>query len=198
MEIKKINCANQLNETEKFYVNHLLWGTKVCPETYGQIGFIPEDGFYIQMVCKESDPRSVYTKDQEPVCKDSAMEVFFLFPQKDGRIYINLEFNANGALLAQYGEARSGRAYFTEDMCKRVDCKAFKEDGMWHAKLKLPLDLVEEIVHPLPIREGSHFYCNFYKISETKEIEHYASYSPVKTEMPDFHRPEYFTECVIV
>jgi len=183
--------------SEMFFVDQLLWGTKECPKTYGHIRFVPEEGFYLKMICEEQNPRSVYKNNLDPVYKDSAMEAFFLFPQKHSRIYINLEFNSNGALLAQYGENRSDRQSFTEEMCKKIDCRAQKGEKCWIAELKLPLDVIEEICDPLPIQVGSRFYCNFYKISETKEIEHYAAYSPIKTEKPDFHRPEYFAEVVI-
>ncbi|MGN1267535.1 MAG: carbohydrate-binding family 9-like protein [Dorea sp.] len=197
MEVKRIDCVEQLDETEAFFVNHLMWGTKKCPKTYGYIGFIPEQGFCLKMICEEKNPLNIYKNNLDPVYKDSAMEAFFLFPQKDSRIYLNLEFNSNGALLAQYGEDRNHRCNFTNEMCKRIDCMAHKEEDRWVAELKLPLDIIEEICHPLPIQVESQFYCNFYKISETKEIEHYAAYSPVKTETPDFHRPEYFMEAVI-
>ncbi len=180
-----------------FQVDHLLWGTTECPKTYGQLEFVPGEGFIIKMTCEEENPLTVYDKDGDPVYKDSAMEAFFLFPQGETRIYINLEFNSNGALLAQYREKRHDRAFFTEEMCKKVDCRTEKKDGYWTAELKLPLDLIEEICHPLPIEEGSKIYCNFYKISETKEIEHYAAWNPVLTETPNFHRPDYFREVVV-
>ena len=37
-------------------------------------------------------------------------------------------------------------------------------------------------------------YCNFYKISESPEIEHYMSYSRIESDTPDFHLPVYFAE----
>ncbi len=63
--------------------------------------------------------------------------------------------------------------------------------------MKLPVSILEEIYGPLHLEEGSTFTCNFYKISETKEIEHYASYSPILSEIPSFHLTEFFETAII-
>ena len=47
--------------------------------------------------------------------------------------------------------------------------------------------------------EGSYFYMQiFIKISESKEAEHYASYSPILSSVPSFHVPEFFADAKIV
>src|SRR5699024_12642152 len=71
------------------------------------------------MTCFETDPLRRQTGFQVPVYLDSAMEEFFHFPFSGKRSrklspHINLEFNANGTLLAQYGFARTGRTPFSE------------------------------------------------------------------------------------
>ena len=50
----------------------------------------------------------------------------------------------------------------------------------------------------MKLEKGSTFYCNFYKISESKDIEHYAAYAPITSPVPSFHMPEYFAEAVLV
>lgn len=106
IEVPAISSAEELENVEPFRVEHLLWGTTQIPETYGYLGFVPSDGFYLKMVCREKNP--------------------------------------------------------------------------------LHLDV------------GSSFWCNFYKISEAAEIEHYASYAPIRTEIPSFHLPEFFATADIV
>ena len=105
IEVPAISSAEELENVEPFRVEHLLWGTTQIPETYGYLGFVPSDGFYLKMVCKEKNPLRVYEKNQDPVYRDSAMEAFFQFDSERERntnaLYLNLEVNANGALRAE-------------------------------------------------------------------------------------------------
>lgn len=195
MDVEILQNSSELEMTRPFRVETLLWGTKKIPETYGYLGFVPGDGFYLKMVCEEADPLRTYTEDQDPVYQDSAMEAFVMFESDRERegfpIYMNLEVNANGALLAAYGKERVYRSYFSKDEVRAFSCKACIESDRWSITLKIPLSVLEQIYGPLHLEEGSRFRCNFYKISETAACEHYASYSPVLSETPDFHLPEF-------
>lgn len=201
MIVEMICSSNDLEKTEPFYVDKLLWGTKEIPKTYGYIGFVPEDGFYLKMVCEEKDPLRTYTDDRSPVYRDSAMEAFLLFESGRERTgvhtYLNFEMNANGALLAAYGKERTYRSYFSREECQTFECRARVEEEKWSVTLRIPVSALEQIYGPLDLKEGSTFSCNFYKISETKEIEHYASYSPILSDTPSFHVPEFFETAVI-
>lgn len=200
MRVKMIKSAAELSFVEPFYVEHLLWGTRSIPKTYGYIGFVQDEGFYLKMICEEQNPLRTYIHDQDPVYQDSAMEAFFMFEEEHSEepIYFNLEMNSNGALLAAYGKDRLCRTGFSRENCRRIGCEAKIGEESWEVSFHVPLSLLHEIYGLFHLGEGSTFSCNFYKISETKEIEHYASYSPVLTEMPDFHRPEFFEKAVIV
>lgn len=199
MKVKILQNAGELEQTTPFYVDKLLWGTETSPKTYGYLGFVPEEGFYLKMICEEDHPLRNYKENKEPVYRDSAMEAFFMFEtQKTGlSVYLNFEMNANGALLAAYGASRTYRSYFSDEDYQRFDCKAEIFEGRWTVNLKIPLSILREVYGPMELSEGSTFTCNFYKISETKEIEHYASYAPVKTEVPSFHLPEFFETAVL-
>ena len=100
IEVPVIESADELEKVQPFFVEHLLWGTKQIPETYGYLGFVPSDGFYLKMVCKEKDPLRVYEKNQDPVYRDSAMEAFFQFDSEGERIwrgaYLSDVFYAGG------------------------------------------------------------------------------------------------------
>lgn len=197
MNIPILQQAGQLSECPEFYVDNLLWGTADMPFTKGQIGFLPDTGFLIRMTCMEADPKRDYTENNSPVCRDSAMEAFFMAdPEKTGkRLYLNLEINANGAVLAQYGTFRSGRSFFSEEEIEACHCHTSSKDSSWSVEITLPLSVLERIYPRLELTEDSIVYMNFYKISEDPEIEHYASYSPVLSEEPNFHLPEYFEKC---
>ena len=186
MEVRLIENKELLESVELFKIENLLWGTEKIAKTYGYIGFVPGEGLYIKLVCEEKDPLRVYKEDQDPVYKDSAMEAFFQFKGNDtvaDDIYLNFEMNANGALLACYGKNKMNRIPFTPDQIRKMKCSA---------------EIREQVYGKLNLQEGSDFRCNFYKICETKEYEHYAAYRCVESERPNFHLPEYFEKAVIL
>ena len=77
MIIKVINSKDELEALEPFRVEYLLWGTKRIPKTYGYLGFVRDEGFYLKMVCEEKEPLRTYENVLDPVYRDSAMEAFF-------------------------------------------------------------------------------------------------------------------------
>lgn len=200
MNIKIIKDKEELNTVAPCEIGHLLWGTSSIPRTYFYIGFVPGDGFYVRMVCEERDPRRIYESYLDPVYRDSAMEAFLLFPQKGEPTgtYLNFEVNANGALLAAYGPSRTYRSYFSSEDAARFQTRAVIEEDRWSASFHIPLSVLERIYGPVKLEKGSTFYCNFHKISEAADIEHYAAYAPITSPVPSFHMPEYFAEAVLV
>lgn len=202
MEVKMIDGVEQLEQTAPFFVDKLLWGTKSIPKTYGYLGFVKGDGFYLKMICEEKDPLRTYTQDRDPVYQDSAMEAFFMFESEHAKngppVYFNFEFNANGALLAGYGKQRTYRSYFAKELYPEFRCKAEIKEDQWSVSLRIPLAILEPVCGSLDLEKGSTFTCNFYKISETKEIEHYAAYAPISSDIPSFHVPEFFETAKIV
>lgn len=202
MEVSVIRSAKELERVEPFRVEYLLWGTKKIPDTYGYLGFVPGEGFYLKMVCEEADPLRTYTNALDPVYRDSALEAFFEFEAAKERIvppiYLNFEVNANGALLAAYGTRRTYRTYFAKEEMDSFDCKAQIDADKWSMSLHIPIGILEKIYGPLELKVGSEFTCNFYKISEAKEMEHYASCFPILSEIPSFHMPEFFGTAKIV
>ena len=107
-------------------------------------------------------------------------------------------FGANGALLACYGKNKMNRIPFTPDQIRKMKCSAEIQEEQWNVNLALPIEILEQVYGKLNLQEGSDFRCNFYKICETKEYEHYAAYRCVGSEQPNFHLPEYFENAVIL
>ena len=201
MIVEVISSNKELENVRPFHVEHLLWGTKAIPRTYGYLGFVPDEGFYLKMVCEESEPLRTYENFLDPVYRDSAMEAFLQFePQRGGRetaVYLNFEANANGALLAAYGSGRTYRTYFSKEELDLFGCTAAIEEDHWSFSIFIPIQVLENVYGSLNLGIGSRFTCNFYKISESKAIEHYASCFPIRSEIPSFHMPEYFGEARI-
>lgn len=199
MKVHTISSPSDLENGGTFFeISHLLWGTPSIPYTSGRIGYVEGEGFFVSMRCEEADPLRVHTTIGSPVYQDSAMEAFFLFSPEKGsdkdipQSYINIEFNANGAFLAMYGPSRSNRILFSEEDGREIHLCTTLGDGFWEASFSLPLSLLARIYGTDRIAESRSFSLNFYKISETSAIEHYAAYAPILTATPDFHHPEYF------
>ncbi|MEI3342563.1 MAG: carbohydrate-binding family 9-like protein [Coprobacter fastidiosus] len=60
----------------------------------------------------------------------------------------------------------------------------------WELLVSIPFDLIGVNPESLPEK----LYANFYKCADNSSLPHYLSWSPIETENPDFHRPEFFGE----
>ena len=199
MNIKIIDEKEQFAQCETFEITHLLWGTKAIPTTYGKIACWKDHGFLVEMTCEEKDPLRTYTKMNDPVSQDSGMEAFLGFWSEETPLYVNVEMNANGAALMQYGTERADRTFFTEEQIRICQPQAVIEENCWKISFFLPLEFLEEIGGPIPQISGTKIACNFYKVCEGGNAEqiHYASYAPVNVPKPDFHRPEFFSTGIL-
>ena len=75
-QIRKMQSRQEIDSCELFHINHYMWNSKRRPAVSGKMGYIPGEGFYVRMVCEEEKPLTTYTNYMDPVCNDSAMEVF--------------------------------------------------------------------------------------------------------------------------
>ena len=168
MNIKIIDEKDQFAQCETFEITHLLWGTKAIPKTYGKIACWKDHGFLVEMTCEEADPLRTYTKMNDPVSLDSGMEAFLSLWADRTPLYVNVEMNANGATLMQYG---TGRA------------------------LELLEEIGGTIPQTSGTKIACNFYkvCE----GDNAEQIHYASYTPVDVPKPDFHRPEFFSTGIL-
>jgi len=150
--------------------------------------------FYVNeshILAKRSSPNSA-------THKDSCVE-FFIDPMRDGNYY-NFEFNCIGTTHLAYGPARSTRTFIPKE-------KIIKEIKTWSTLGGQPFEEKSgkfewEMVVVIPAsiftyNEGFIFSnlianANFYKCGDDTTKPHYLSWNPVKTENPDFHRPEFF------
>ncbi len=75
--------------------------------------------------------------------------------------------------------------------------KAAVEENKWYLRYFSRKNISKKSCDFEEIKKGRSFYCNFYKISESEEILHFGSYSPIESEKPDFHLPVCFAEAVM-
>ena len=69
-------------------------------------------------------------------------------------------------------------------------------EGMfeWELTVKIPLNLMGLDPENLPDK----IRANFYKCADDTDSMHFVSWSPIETENPDFHRPDFFGELYFV
>lgn len=200
MNIRQIDQEQDLLSCDNFYITHLLWGTNRVPLTYGKIALLKEDSLLLQLTCMEGNPLRTYQNAQDPVYEDSAMEAFFEFYPNHVRtgLYLNFEINANGAMLAMYGKTRNERTLLSPEQLEVCPVHVSIQKNHWTVDLRIPISLVEEIYQASFDVKALSFACNFYKISGEADKEHYASYAPVLSDVPNFHMPECFESCTII
>lgn len=200
-QVKRIENKNQIEQCEKFAINHFMWDSKQEPKAYGWMGYVEGEGLFVKMVCEETNPVCKYKNHKDPVYKDSAMEVFLAFPEGEitnDCMYTNFEINSHGAMLANFGEGRHGRQFISDEQYEETGVKSTIESDKWFLEVLFPESYLNEICNFGAIKEGKEFYCNFYKIAESEEIQHFGSFSPIVSETPNFHLPVCFAKAVIV
>lgn len=201
--VRQIETVEEIEECERFSVNHAQWNCVVQPETYGYMGYLKGKGLFVKMYCMEQNPKRSFKNHREKVWKDSAMEVFLAFTDPEGQqeitdqsLYLNFEINANGAMYAQYGYGRPNRQFVPERVYEDSGCRTRVEADHWELELLIPGWYLEELCgfrcEAGADRGQPQLYCNFYKISESPEIEHYLSFSEIESSTPNFHRPSCF------
>jgi hypothetical protein len=156
------------------------------------------DALYWKANAQDCHSFAQVTELNGPVYMDSCVE-FFLSPRNQlGSAYLNFEVNCCGTLHLAYGPGRENRTLCTLEQAAQIEITTSlksrvkmesQEDQQWTTELKIPLKLIEEITgEPLDL---STWYANFYRCGGRIE-DQYASWNPIQTENPDFHRPEFF------
>ena len=200
--VKRIQTQTDITTCNRFDITNFMWNSSREPKTYGYMGYIEGTGFFVKFFIEESNPKRMYTQNRDCVYKDSTVEVFLAFLKHEETLsndcmYTNFEFNANGALLANYGEGRTGRQSITDEQFALANCKAEIFDDYWTAQVTIPESYLYQICDFDSFKNGKEFYCNFYKIAESEEILHFGSYSKIDSPSPNFHLPVCFAEAKI-
>ena len=149
--------------------------------------------------------RAVAEGDGGRVWEDSCCEVF-LQPRgmEEGSApspYYNIECNCVGTLLVAAGEDRHDRRPAPAEVMKAVGrwsslgnqpTPLTDGDASWHMALVVPAETFFE--SHLDDFSGQHMRGNVYKCGDCLTTPHFLSLFPIRTENPDFHRPEFFQD----
>lgn len=149
--------------------------------------------------------RSVATRFQDCVCRDSCVEFFFK-PKPNGG-YFNFEFNCGGTVLCSYivmPEGDYSRAGRDVRMLDAVDETAIEvhhsmprtvepelaEPTVWTLQFHIPFALLEKYTGRVDHAAGTEWRGNLYKCGDKTSHPHWAAWSPV-SEL-NFHLPDCF------
>lgn len=187
----KIRDAFMLPGAELKELSFAPWGDTALPRTLFQGCFVENRGFLFDLISYESDPLARFTKPGEPVYKDSCLELFCNFAPQRSADYINFEVNANGAYLIGVGSARENRRSLATKVMPEI--RAARLDDLWDVMLYIPLETVWEVYgEEITFCDGYELRGNVYKCGDETETPHWLTWSPIKADKPDFHRPEQF------
>ncbi len=176
------------------YIDNYRWdSTGYCPKGELYLSYDKEN-LYIKLFAPITEELTILTtRDNGPVWEDNCLEFFFApFGEEDD--YLNIECNPAAAMVIGKGNDRHDRtsvvAYLKPLLAPKTEIRA--GEG-WSVTYAFPFAAIREIFgKPFLAEKGAKFYFNAYLCGEKTPIMHFGSWSPIDTENPDFHRPEFF------
>ena len=169
-----------------------------APETTFKMLKGPE-GLSVLMHTNETHLRQEVTEDNGPVWTDSCMEFFYKPSPWDLR-YLNFEINPKGFLYLGLRVDRHNQDSIEEDK-STFDIVSRAKEGDWTLKFYIPDSFVRKVYPDLDKISGGNSSKtargNFYKCGSKTDHPHYASWSEILTEKPDFHVPDFFGRFII-
>lgn len=196
-----INPGISSPEWDKADVGHIEtepWeGFSPAPETTFKLLRGPE-GLSVLMHTDEKNLRAEVTKENGEICDDSCMEFFFK-PSPWSVNFMNFEVNPNGVMHIGIGKDRYGRTLIDEPR-STFSVETIPNDGDWTLKYYIPDSFLQKYFNEETVKtrgNSSHVTrANFYKCGEQTGHSHFAVWSNIETEGPDFHVPDFFGKLI--
>lgn len=204
--IKKIKAQNQVSFSE---AEHLLENQTITnaihvinwenfdykPEVQFRIGHTGNE-IWLKYYVRENHIRAKETRTNGEVYKDSCVEFFV---SHDNENYYNFEFSCIGTIHLAWGPGRNNRKFVDPKIVEKIAIKSSlgnqpfdNKSGNfeWEMMIRIPLECFS--YSKLKTFNNLKATANFYKCGEETAVTHYVTWNPVKTENPDYHRPEFF------
>ncbi len=164
---------------------------KYRPFSRAKLCRVQGEGIYVLLESDETSALTKYKNRNDPVYKDSCLEVFLQLGEKG---YINVETNSAGVYLCQFGKERGNRVFLNEitPLCPLV--KPFKTESSWGNEIFLSDELIFSLYS---FSCPDEFYGNFYKCGDETAIPHYGSFAPMGSIDRGFHNPECFAKIIL-
>lgn len=194
----RISIRNTVDFTDapKAEISCYRWAEDYTPRAFAQLIYVNGLGFALHMEAFETDPKAEYTVYNQPVYKDSCLEFFVNFNPAQPR-YINFEMNSNGAFLCALRTDRKNKTPIHEILSDLPAVNAKRMEDRWTVDVFFTLPQIETLFGKASFERGDILKGNFYKCGDETPVPHFGMWSPIATEQPDFHRPEYFGSMII-
>ncbi len=154
-----------------------------------------DQGVFLKFYVQEKDIRAIYSEPNDPVYKDSCVEFFVSF--EDEKEYYNFEFNCAGTCLLSFGKERTNRIMSSDEVINSIAFRSSikpassKQSNIgWELTLAIPFSAFQ--YHEFKSLKGKKCRANFYKCGDDLPEPHFVVWNEIKTEEPDYHRPEFF------
>jgi len=213
LKIPKLNFSSEFPNMEEVSEKLDKWGSynNIDIVNWEKFGYCPHVVFTIAYSTKEillkfkvKEEFLIASKieSNQNVWEDSCVEFFFY--RKNIGAYYNFEFNAIGTCLAEVGIRRENRAFLEKEVIETI--RRYPSLGKspimeeqtgpieWELTVAIPFEIFG--YGGYNFFEERRFKANFYKCGNNLSVPHYLTWSPVKTEKPDFHTPEFFGDLI--
>ncbi|WP_210466509.1 carbohydrate-binding family 9-like protein [Rufibacter roseolus] len=189
--------SEQLDQLEKHAINTAPWPDYPYKPSVSFAVAHSNDCFFVKFYVEEDAIRAVFRKTNDPVYRDSCVELFIAF--NDERAYYNLEFNSLGSCLMAYGAGKENRRFLSEAVIREIKRYAQLSVGelpnaavKWELTLVIPVEVF--CFHGFTSLNEQTCKVNFYKCGDDLPKPHYLTWNTIKAASPNFHLPEYFGE----
>lgn len=141
---------------------------------------------YVRFDCWESEIRATYVTPNDPVCRDSCVEFFFMPDVLDNR-YLSFEVNPLGTMLIGIGTGGNDIKYLSDDRAQ-FHIKTHMESGFWQVCYEIPEAFLRKYYGELTTQLRG----NFMKCADRSSTPHHGCWNRIETSYPMFHVPEFF------
>lgn len=157
---------------------------------------------YVYFKVQDQYLRAVAEKFQDPVCRDSCVEFFFVPGSDLATGYFNFEVNCGGTFLIYHQTAlNENQVKLSEDDIKLIKVEKnmpkivdpeIKESTEWFIKYSFNIDMLSKYCKVDKPCSGAKWRGNFYKCGDRTSHPHWITWSEVDSPEPDFHVPTSF------
>ncbi len=191
-----VALAASLDAAEEHHIDNLLWSDNgYKPDVRFRMAHT-SDGILLKYKVKERSIKAEYRQINDPVYKDSCVEMFIAFD--DDKNYYNLEFNPLGTALVGFGSGKKDRTSVSNGLIERIGSHqlikmpndAAGAPAEWELTLNIPFSVFEH--HHITSLDQRTCQVNFYKCGDDLPEPHFLSWNNVKYPHPNFHLPEFF------
>ena len=161
-----------------------------------------EDNILLKFSVTEDHVLARHISTNSAVHQDSCVEFFISFDEDLN--YYNFEFNCIGTTHLAYGPNIQSRDFIPAEHIE-AQIKTFSSLGSQPIEIdqnnsswELAILIRREIfIHHLGIDFSNlKAKANFYKCGDHTKVPHFLSWKEVKTDMPNFHKPEFFDDII--